>query len=232
MPEIRFCEASSREALDQALTTFCLEQLTQAIVSKGKAVLAVSGGSTPKGFFQLLCQQPLEWSKVWITLADERWVDNQHPDSNERLVRENLLQNRAQEAHFLPLKLNFPSAEAAQNRLDEQLQKLGTIDVLILGMGTDGHTASLFPQAQELSKAMSAENPSACQALVPPRAPHQRMTLTLSWLLKSTHLLLHITGAEKKAVLNDALDANNSQPPPIGQLIAQSPNPVRVFYAP
>ena len=138
-------EFENASALDVALVKQVVDLLSEAIEIHEVASLVVSGGRTPQGFFHLLSQQALDWSKVTVTLADERWVDPDHKDSNEKLVRENLLINEASSARFLPLKSSSSSAVEGEDSLEQSLSAIDTFTVVILGMGDDGHTASLFP---------------------------------------------------------------------------------------
>ena len=143
-------EFENPSALDIALSEKVSGMLRSAIETDGKASLVVSGGRTPVGFFHLLSQQILDWTQVTITLADERWVDADHPDSNEKLVCENLLINEARSAHYLSLKNSAPTAEEGESACHRAFADMGRFTVVILGMGDDGHTASLFPGAQAL----------------------------------------------------------------------------------
>ena len=129
--------------LANKLVTSVVKQLTQCISKKGKACLAVSGGSTPVIFFQKLSEQELDWRKVNIILVDERWLATDDPESNEKLVRDNLLKNNAEQAYFLGLKngalLPSEGIVDCETQLRTQIEH---IDVVVLGMGIDGHTAS------------------------------------------------------------------------------------------
>ena len=125
--------------------------------SKGQGSLVLSGGRTPMGFFHQLSQQVLDWSKVTVTLADERWVNADHKDSNEKLVKENLLINEAHCAKFLSLKNSAETAVSGEAELEAELSKYGQFTVVILGMGDDGHTASLFPGADALFAGLALE---------------------------------------------------------------------------
>lgn len=218
------------DQLNQTLAAFITEKLEAAIIEKGSAAFAVSGGRTPAKLFETLSNTPIDWSSVTITLADERWVDEVSDASNARLVKQYLLQNLAAEATFLPLKNKAATAKEGESLLEEELQSIGPMDVLILGMGTDGHTASLFPCSAELTQALDLNNPKCCQSVTPTTAPHERMTMTFQWLLKSQSTILHIVGADKLAVLESALNAENK--PPIGLVIEQSAEAVELFYAP
>ena len=221
----------SRKALDAQLAADVAAALENAVATRGHALLAVSGGSTPIGFFHLLSQQDIPWSKVTITLVDERWVEPDHTDSNEKRVRECLLINAAAQADFIPLKNNAESVVAGQAQLEQVLSRLGTLDVLVLGMGADGHTASLFPQAESLAEALDQDSGKSCIAIDPVTTSHQRMTMTLPRLLDARQIYIHITGDEKKAVLEKARRATDPALLPISAIIRQQRVPVTLYWA-
>ncbi|MBC6428948.1 MAG: 6-phosphogluconolactonase [Cellvibrionales bacterium] len=211
-----------------------IAQLKDSLKYRRRASLIVSGGSTPKTLFQTLANYPLEWDRVQISLADERWVPADHPDSNARLVRENLLQNHAANAQFIPLTSPHasPFARDAEATVAENLAAIPRpFDAVILGMGTDGHTASLFPQAENLAAALDPFAPRPCVAIQPPNAPHPRMTLTLSALLDTPLLALHLFGEPKWQVLHRALPPFETTQLPISRLLNQDKTPPQVFYA-
>jgi 6-phosphogluconolactonase len=199
--------------------------------------MAVSGGSTPKSLFARLAASDLPWEKVTITLVDERWVDADHPDSNARLVRENLLQDKAAAADFVPLKTPAPDPFAAEDEVQARLTDLPMpFDVVILGMGSDGHTASFFPGANTLRRALHPETEGSgehqlCCAVRPPHAPHDRMTLTLSVLLQAKHLILHVVGKDKWQVLQKALQSGKSEELPVRAVLHQSRVLLDIYYA-
>jgi 6-phosphogluconolactonase len=204
MSSLSWQEFVSKDELDLQLADFIAQALSAAIAARGQAGIAVSGGRTPAGMFKALRVKELDWSKVTVTLADERWVAPDHADSNERLTRENLLQDKAASATFISQVSSAASAHEGQATIEARLAALpAPLDVLILGMGDDGHTASLFPNAQELEHACSST--ALCAAVTPPVAPHQRITLTLPTLAAARTVIVHITGESKKALLNDAL---------------------------
>ncbi len=224
---------ADRSALEQSLCERITAQLSSAIAEKGAAALVVSGGRTPAPLFQRLSQQSLDWSKVTVTLADERWVDNLHQDSNERSVRENLLQNRAEAARFLPLYNGEATPVAGQEKLESTLAALPErIDAVILGMGEDGHTASFFPGAEELDQALAPNPYAACAAVTPPAAPWPRITLTLPRLLASAQIYVHLCGEPKLPVLQEALEEGDIEAMPIRSVLRQSATPVAVYWAP
>lgn len=190
--------------------------LKQAISEKGKASLVVSGGSTPLPLFKALSIRAIDWSKVTITLADERWVDSNDAASNEKLVRQNLLQDKAAAANFVPLKTAHANAEDAVEQLTATFNKVGLpFDVVILGMGEDGHTASLFPCSPQIEAGIDVNLPAMLIATQPTTAPHQRMSFTLRALVSSAHVFLHLTGQKKRDVLNHALEHSTDLEKPI-----------------
>ena len=217
--------------LDNSLSADVSERLANAIANHGKATLILSGGRTPMGFFHQLSQQALDWSKVTVTLADERWVDTNHQDSNEKLVRENLLINQAQYAKFLSLKNSSETAVEGEAELEEQLSGYGQFTVVILGMGDDGHTASLFPGATALAAGLDMDSGRSCIAVTPTAAPYERISLTLPRLLNTECLIIHISGDNKQKVLSQAQAGNNVEELPIRSVIQQSQVPVTVYWA-
>ena len=175
-----------RELLDAKLAEEVAGLLSQAIAEKGKASIAVSGGSTPKGFFKALSEKDIPWNKVTITLADERWVNIDSDASNTRLVHENLLQNKAQSAKFFHVKQGGLLCDETLADLNLAANtSLLPLDVLILGMGEDGHTASLFPCSDQIKQALSVDNTNSLMKVVPKTAPHERITFTFASLSQS-----------------------------------------------
>lgn len=227
-PERRF---QSREALDRVLSEDVAAVLAAAIAARDKATLVVSGGSTPLGLFRLLADVELPWDKVTVLLADERWVGPDHEDSNEKLVRDNFLINRAAAARLVSLKTGHADARAAEPQLNRTLAAFGPFDLVILGMGDDGHTASLFPGAKELQDGLDAASGRHCIAVTPTFAPWQRMSMTLPRLLRSRQIILHITGQGKKAVAESARENNRPRDAPVAAVLNQHIAPVTVYWA-
>lgn len=224
-------EFENASALDIALSEKVAGLLVASIADQGSASLVVSGGRTPMGFFHLLSQQVLDWSKVTILLADERWVNSDHVASNEKLVRENLLINEASQAVYLALKNNAEQAVDGVAECQQALAGIGTFTVLILGMGDDGHTASLFPESEALAEGLNMASGRDCIAVTPVHAPHQRMSLTLPRLLNSQQIVLHISGASKQQVLNQANSGDDVMEFPIRSILQQQQAPVSIFWA-
>ena len=157
---------TAREELAETLARDVADELIRAIAAKGKATLAVSGGATPKLFFDKLSRAELSWARVTVTLVDERQVPESSERSNARLVRKHLLQNKAAAAKFVPL---FDNAEAG---------KTSPFDVAVLGMGSDGHTASFFPGADRLAEALDSDTPQRLIEISAPGAGEPRLTFT------------------------------------------------------
>ena len=202
-----------RETLDQALAEHVTSKLAQGISARGVAHLVVSGGSTPAALFSLLADADLEWHHVVVMLADDRWVPADHEDSNERLVRETLLTGRAKQAQFLSL-LPTPDDEVANLAgLSTLLRSVPRFDVVLLGMGEDAHTASLFPCASALKEGLTTD----AGALVtrPRTAPHQRVSLSKRRLEMTDCGVIHIVGQNKKSVLEAAIKSGDEMRHPI-----------------
>lgn len=212
---------SSAEALVETLAEQIADELCQAIDERGQASLIVSGGRTPAALFERLSQIELPWHKVWISLADERWVEPEHEASNEQLVRRTLLQNHAAAANFVPMKNAAATPEAGASQASEALAQIPEpFDVLILGMGDDGHTASLFPCSAELEAGLSLQAPR-CLAVNPTSAPHPRISYSFPALKHSRHIILLITGDSKWQVYQQALQS--------GSVDAIRQMPIRAF---
>lgn len=227
----RFSCHGDRHDLDRALAAEIVACLATAIDARGAATLVVSGGRTPVGSFEALSWHGIDWSRVTITLADERWIGADHDDSNERLVRAHLLRNQAASAHFVPLKNAATTPEEGVAACNAALTRLRRpFDVVVLGMGDDGHTASLFPDATEISAAL--ESQSLCVAVRPTRAPHGRMSLTPRALLDSRAIKVQIDGAGKRRVIELAMSDGPVAELPIRVALAQRAVPVDVLWCP
>jgi len=226
---IHWIETEDRLLLAKRLAQQVGDWLKTALQEQDRASLAVSGGKTPLNFFSALSQLDLPWSRVDITLADERWVDTDHDASNERLVRKHLLCHQASEARFVGLKVDTARPEQGLELCEQRLDSIHwPLDVLVLGMGTDGHTASLFPGTQGLGEALASER--RCHAIEPLDAPHPRMTLTRKALAGARHKALQIEGDEKLAVLEEALEyLDRVEVMPIRAFLQQE---ISVFWAP
>ncbi|MGB6118943.1 MAG: 6-phosphogluconolactonase, partial [Mesorhizobium sp.] len=205
--------------------------LDEAIGARGQALLAVSGGTTPVAMFEALARAEIAWDHVTVTLVDERFVPPSSDRSNAKLVRDRLLQGAAASARFIPLYSPAPSVEEAAGAADAALNRLDLpFDVVVLGMGGDGHTASFFPDGAELDKALDARTQRRVVAVNAASAGEPRLTLTLPPIASARFIALHIEGAEKADVLAQALAKGSTLP--IRRVIDAGETPVEIFWAP
>jgi len=220
----------SRPQLAAALAEAVAGALARAIADNGRASLAVSGGNTPGAFFDALSAAAIDWSRVDVTLVDERFVPESSERSNARLVRQRLLVNDAAAARFHPLYRPLHLAEAAAFQADGELYPLvRRLDVVVLGMGGDGHVASYFPDAESYEKLYLA-----CDAVMAVRsvsAGEPRLTVSPRLVANAGSLFLHIEGAEKKAVLDAALAEAGPNRLPVATVIALAKAPVAIHWA-
>lgn len=217
-------------AMAAALADRVAAMLRHALSQRGEASLVVPGGKSPVAFFQALAQRKLPWARVTVTLADERWLPPEHPDSNAGLVLAHLLQGPAAAARFVPLYGGEATPEAGLEACAARLAGIPRpFDVVLLGMGEDGHFASLFPGAANLA-ALLAEDGLALAVVHPPVAPHPRMSLGLAALLDARQVLVQIHGPRKQAVI-EAAAAGDGTSPPIAALLRQTATPIHVFFS-
>lgn len=249
-------EFADSDAVAKALAGDVAGRLAESIAARGRAVLAVSGGTTPVRFFGALSKVEIDWDKVTVTLVDERFVPPSHERSNERLVRENLLVGRAAEARFVGMYFGAGSVEEDAKRASGAVSGLMPVDVLVLGMGTDGHTASLFPDATGIAEMLKAPTPSraAPEPPLPPEggeerptgggeerlagdvvlpvharsAGEARLTLSLAAICKARAVFLHIEGPQKRGVLERAA----AEKLPVAAVLAAVETPVVTYWAP
>lgn len=222
----------SKAQLDAALADKVCQLLESAIATKGKASIAVSGGSTPKDFFKILSNKAIDWKKVTITLADERWVELTSDASNTRLVHENLLQNKASAAKFFHLKQGEHLCEETLADLNIAADSaLLPLDVVILGMGEDGHTASLFPCSDQIVEGLDVSNTKSLMRVEPKTAPNQRITFSFAALKQSKHVFLHVCGDNKKQVLDKALSNSDIFEMPIRAFLHNDEINTQVYWA-
>lgn len=218
---------SSRE-LAEALAGDVADVLGAAIGRRGQALLAVSGGTTPKPFFRALSKRALDWEKVTVIPVDERFVPETSPRSNAALIRNSLLTDKAA-ARFVPL---FHAAETVEDAARRATDALGALpwplDAVILGMGTDGHTASFFPDAGNLGALIDPASDSLVLPVHAQSAGEPRLTLALARLVEAGFLALHIEGEDKRAVLEAALAPGGEKP--VSAVFAHARKPVPVYW--
>lgn len=208
-----------------SLATEITNKLSQIIKSKNHATLAVSGGKSPIALFTAMSHCDIEWEKVTITLVDERFLSTDHEDSNENLVRKNLLINFAEKAFFIGLVTTRNIVSSAANA---NLQ-VKDIDVAILGMGEDGHTASIFPCCAELTNIIDTNLTTERYVISNPKtANHQRIGLSLNGILQIPNLYLSINGDKKMNIINQA-SQETSLSYPISYVLALQKN-IQIFW--
>lgn len=219
--------------LAEALADAVAARLAAGISERGAASLAVSGGTTPKAFFKALSTREIDWSKVVITLVDERFVPPENDRSNHSLVQASLLQARAAAAKFVPLYHAVAQAEDAAMVASDDLGRIPRpFDVVVLGMGGDGHTASFFPGGNNLEEALRRNGRRSVVTMSAEGAGEERLTLNFVALHDARLLVLHIEGEAKKIVLDTALAQGASGPLPIARVIGNASSDTEIYWAP
>jgi 6-phosphogluconolactonase len=217
-----------------ALAERVAARLRTALAERGHAMLAVSGGSTPKDFFARLAREKLDWSKVQVTLVDERWVAETDERSNARLVKSLLLQHAAAAAQFIPLYTGDATPEAGLATANARIGALPLpFDAVVLGMGDDGHTASFFPDGDHLAEALDLDGRARVLPMRAPGAGESRITLSLPTLLETRALYLLVAGEKKRDLLADVrLGLDAAQNYPVRAVLTQQRVPVAVYWCP
>lgn len=239
MNNFDFIEGDDVCSLADTLARDVADQIEQAIATRGRAILALSGGSTPKPFFQALCRCEIDWSSVAITLVDERWVPTTHELSNAAFLERYLL-SAIPLATFLPL---YHAAESVEDSLSlalehycretaSPLDKPAQFDIAVLGMGGDGHTASFFPDADNIGELVDPDLDRFLLSCNSASTQVPRVTWSLPVLLNAHFLALHFTGASKKTVFDAAASgASVTQLPIASVLKAPRKKKLQVYYA-
>jgi 6-phosphogluconolactonase len=228
-PALRF---SDLDTLSSALADKISADLESAIAARGIASLVVSGGKTPIKLFHLLRARDLDWSRVCIALADERWVEPSSADSNEHLVRSELLRDKAAAARFTGLKNAAPTPDIGAVSAWETFARVPRpFDTVVLGMGDDGHTASLFPNSPNLGLALNPEAAAACVGMWAPVAPQPRMSLNLTALLDSRRIVILLNGAAKWRTYVSASSPGPMEQMPVRAVLRQTRTTVEVMWA-
>jgi len=222
----------SSPALSEALASAVQDALATRLRRDGTAALAVSGGTTPIAFFQTLSRRDLDWRAVTIALVDERWVPESSPRSNAALIKTHLLQYRAAAATFVPLVNSAATPEVGWHDVEALIAALPLpFAAVVLGMGTDGHTASFFPGGDRLAEALSPTHGQLIETMRAEAAIDPRITLTLPVLLEAEHLFLHIEGQAKRDTLEAALQPGPIETMPIRAILRRA-KPPEIFWSP
>ena len=234
-PMIDYRKEETNEQLAIVLSEHVAKQLFEALAQQERASLVVSGGSTPLAFFQQLSHYEIDWKRVDILLADERCVAHSHNDSNAKLVSEHLLVNLASDANFIKYyqpEGELTKADSIEQQANAMVNHLAQFDVVILGMGLDSHTASLFPNCPQIDDALDVTNKKAL-LFTNKSTDEWRMSMSLSRILNSKEIIIHITGQEKVSLLEQiaedtTVDFANQ---PIASVIHQQQTPLSVYYS-
>ncbi len=229
----RFHAFDDGAALATAMADRVAATLSEGIEARGRASIAVSGGTTPGRFFDALSTREIDWDKVDVTLVDERFVPRDNPRSNHALVADRLLQNRATAAHFLPLYHAAENADAAAALACDTAGALARpFDVVVLGMGGDGHTASFFPGGSNLVEALDLETVRPVLTMEAENAGEPRLTFSFRALQDARLLIVHIEGQSKRDVLAKAEAPGDERDMPIRAVLNRAATEPDIYWAP
>lgn len=226
----------SLDELHDAAFAFAEQNLKSATAKNRMTSLFLSGGSTPGPVYQRLSNAKLPWSRIVVAQVDDRWVPLSNPGSNATLIRKTLLRNKAKNAKFVRMKSRHRTPWAGQDNVNDDYSSLPLNNsVAVLGMGTDGHVCSWFPDAQGLARAIDPANDNLVQAVTAKKSkvtgPYlDRITMTLCALQKCGALLLLIAGDEKQKILHDAM-SDPSSDLPVAHLIRSSGKRLTIMIA-
>jgi 6-phosphogluconolactonase len=226
---------ASADEMFAALADAIVGKLEAGVAERGAASLVASGGTTPGALYDILAKRDAPWDKVWVTLSDERWVAPSEDGSNEKLVRSRLLVDKATTARMVAMKTTDASPDAAETKVGAAIATMPRpFDMTLLGMGDDGHTASLYPNAQGLDASLDVNDPALVRGVHTDHAVKtgQRMTLTLRALLDSKWIVILLKGEDKLRTYEAAAAGTDVRQMPVRVLLNQTRVPVQVFWAP
>ena len=226
-----FREISSRAEWARAIARAIAGDIHRGLAADKNVAIVVPGGNTPAPIFAELAKSGVDWSRVCVVASDERWVAPDHPDSNQGSIERNLI-GKGAGARIQSLWRNAARPSDALEKIEHALATMPRpFSAVLIGMGEDGHFASLFPGALETPVALAPTNTKSCIAIDRPQNGHPRMSLTLSALIDTARTRLAVTGKAKRDVLNRAAKGINPAFP-ISAMLAQDKTPVEVFWAP
>jgi 6-phosphogluconolactonase len=229
-PAVRYPDL---ETLSRQLAAGIAADLSAAIEARQLASLVVSGGRSPVRLFECLRTLAIDWSRVCVAQADERWVDPADPASNERLIREVLLKDAAAAARFTGLKNGCATPDLGAAMAWSTFNGVPRpFDVVVLGMGDDGHTASLFPDSPNLHAGLDEAAAAGCIGMRSPIAPEARLSLNLAALLDSRRIVILITGESKWRTYIEAVRPGAVERMPVRAVLRQKHAPVEVIWSP
>ncbi|MCC3860363.1 6-phosphogluconolactonase [Pseudemcibacter aquimaris] len=231
MKNISVKKYENRESLINDLNDEIIQSLNNGVSENNKASMLLSGGTTPGPLYEKLSKETLDWDKVWFAPTDERWVAPDHDDSNEKLIRNMLLQNNASSANYVGLKSSPDNPRDGQPKTENKLATFpAPIDVVLIGMGTDGHMASLFPGVHDTIVAMDEGNANRCAPIVRGNGEVDRISMTLNCILNSKQVILFFYGDEKLKVFEKA-SLGKTDELPVSYLLNQDKVPVTLYWA-
>lgn len=229
MSRVRWLDYGDKATWADAVADRIAAQLLEGIATRNVASLIVPGGTTPQPIFDRLNAMPMKWDRIQVGLTDERWVAASHVDSNEHLVRRSLLRGPAATVQFHPLYNGAKRPSAGLKQAEASMATMARpFDVVLLGMGTDGHFASLFPGIPQLAAALDPKNPATCIAIDAPQSGYPRLSLTLAALLQAKLILLAVSGRPKRNVLTQALAGKGMSP--IAALLAARQDDLEILW--
>jgi len=228
---------TDREQLVSRIADRCEEKLNHILENNSEAGLIVPGGTTPAPAFELLSRKNIDWQNIFVTPSDERWIETTDENSNQYLINNSLLINNASSAHLIPLKNSHLNVKDGQAETENALSQLPLPNaVTMLGMGPDGHFASLFPNTPQINEALdlsSAVKSIPIDASGCPVAGEytERLSLTLTALLNSQLVMLFITGQDKLNIIRKAIEIKPSVELPVSILLSQTNTDVEIYWA-
>ena len=223
-------QVKSKLELEELLAAEVSSILQKEIDEFGDASLLVSGGSTPKGFFEALSVKDMEWNKVHISLVDERFLPDGAADQNGTTVKKYLLSNHASKAKFYPHVKNPIDLMDSLTQFKKSIASIRKpFTVVVLGMGNDGHTASFFPDSDELKEVMDPNNENRVMIVNTPSSPYPRTTFTFRELIDAKFRFLHFYGEEKQKIYKEALQHSGYTPYPIQMFLNDSDHPIKLY---
>ena len=225
LDNINYREFSSREEASTALADITGSALADRLDSGEEAHLVVSGGTSPLTFFHRLREREIAWEQVYVYPSDERVVPAGHPDRNDAMIRRELLTGHAAHAQLISLLPEDPLAPGASVEFTTP-----RFDAVILGMGEDGHTASLFPDSPGIEEALTASEHLVRMAV--PRLDMERVSLTPAALLNASRIDMLFFGEKKREVFQHACKPGNARTYPVRAILHQHTAPICVFWAP
>ena len=226
----------SRKEFFSAVAKQCENYLQKSLLETGSASFIVPGGTTPAPVFEQLSNSELDWQNITIAQSDERWLKADHLQSNQRLTTKNLLINQAKSAKYIAMKNSYATAMDGESECCENYKILAApFSVTMLGMGLDGHIASLFPNSKSIEHGLDLNNSNLCIAIDATGCPvagdyPERMSLTLSAILNSQVIILLVTGNEKLSVIEQAINNKSSDELPVSYLVNQNKIPVEIYW--